>query len=344
MENGGWNPSSPFPPSIPPFPSSPFPPKAVAQRDALGDALVRLGKEYPNLVVLSPDVSPSTRTIKFKAAYPDRFVCTGIAEQNTLSIAAGLSTTGWLPLVAGYAIFVGGKAWEPMRNSIAYPGLNVKIVATHAGINVGPDGVTHQAIEDIALMRAVPGMTVLAPTDAPQVEPALRAALEHHGPVYVRLERVPIPALTDPDAPFAIGDSLTLHKGNDATVFAIGSMVAAALEAAEALAAAGIGVRVVSMVSLKPLDEATVVRAARETGAIVVAEDHNRHGGLGGAVAETLARLAPVPMEQVAVPDVFAESGLAEALRAKYHLTAEDIAHAVRRAIVRRDGMGRRAR
>lgn len=306
-------------------------PQAIAQRDALGDALIRLGAEYPDLVVLSPDVSLSTRTVKFKAAYPDRFVCTGIAEQNTLGIAAGLSTTGWIPLVAGYAMFVGGKAWEPMRNSVAYPHLNVKIVATHGGINVGPDGVTHQCIEDIALMRAVPGLTVLAPTDAPQVEPVLRAALEHHGPVYVRLERAPIPVLTDPQATFSIGDSLTLREGHDATVFAIGSMVAAALEGAEALAAEGVSVRVISMVSIKPLDEAAVIRASRETGAVVVAEDHNCHGGLGGAVAQALARLAPVRMAHVAVPDTFAESGPTEALRAKYHLTAADVAQAVRR-------------
>jgi len=313
----------------------------VAQRDALGDALVRLGEQYPNLVVLSPDVSPSTRAIKFKAAYPDRFICTGIAEQNTLGIAAGLSTMGWIPLVAGYAIFVGGKAWEPIRNSIAYPGLNVKIIATHAGINVGPDGVTHQAIEDIALMRTIPGMTVLVPTDAHQVEPVLRAALEWHGPVYVRLERAPIPVLTDPHTPFAIGDSLTLRDGSDATVFAIGSMVAAALKAAETLAEEGISLRVISMVSIKPLDEVAVVRAARETGAIVAAEDHNRHGGLGGALAETLVRLAPTPMEQVAVPDVFAESGPAAELCARYHLTASDIIEAVRRVIARRDQAGR---
>ena len=311
------------------------PPKAIEQRIALGDALVKLGAEYPDLVVLSPDVSPSTRATKFKAAYPDRFICTGISEQNTLGMAAGLSTMGWLPVVAGYAMFVAGKAWEPMRNSIAYSGLNVKIVATHAGINVGPDGVTHQAIEDIALMRAVPGMVVLAPTDANQVEPVLRAALERPGPVYIRLERAAIPLITQPGAPFTIGESLALRDGNDATIVAIGSMAAIALQGAEMLAGDGIQTRVISMVSIKPLDEEAILRAAQETGAIVVAEDHNRHGGLGGAVAEALARLKPVPMEQVALADVFAESGSVEALRAKYHLTADDVARAVRRAIAR---------
>lgn len=315
--------------------------KNVSHRDALGQAFIKLGKEYPNLVVLSPDVSRSTRAIKFKEAYPDRFICTGVSEQNTLGIAAGLSMEGWIPLVAGQAIFVVGKAWEPMRNSIAYPGLNVKIVATHAGINVGPDGVTHQTVEDIALMRATPNITVLAPTDGNQVLPVLRAALDMYGPVYVRLERAAIPTLTDPDAPFTIGGSLTLREGGDATVIGVGSMVAAALEAAEALDTEGVSVRVISMVSIKPLDEEAVMRAARETGAIVVAEDHSRYGGLGGAVAEVLACYALAPMEQVAVPDVFAESGKADELRVKYHLTAGNIAQAVRRVIARRDELGR---
>jgi len=309
----------------------------MEQRIALGDALVRLGKDYPQLVVLSPDVSLSTRAVKFKAAYPERFICTGISEQNTLGMAAGLSSVGWLPVVAGYAMFVAGKAWEPLRNSVAYSGLNVKVVGTHAGINVGADGVTHQAIEDIALMRAIPGMTVLAPTDANQVEPVLRAALEHNGPVYVRLERAAIPSLTDPGRPFTVGESLTLRDGADATIFGLGGMVAASLEAADQLAAEDIHARVVSMVSIKPLDEGAVVRAARQTGAIVVAEDHNRCGGLGSAIAETLARVLPVPMEQVALADVFAESGPARALHAKYQLSAEHIARAVHAAIARRN-------
>ena len=318
--------------------------RAVAQRDALGDALVKLGEAHADLVVLSPDVAPSTRATKFQAAYPDRYVCTGIAEQNTVGMAAGLSTAGWVPLVAAYAMFLAGKAWEPIRITIGYPKLNVKLVATHAGINVGPDGVTHQATEDMALMRAIPGMTVLVPTDANQVLPALRAAMEIEGPVYVRLERAAIPVLTDPEAPVAVGQSGLLRDGGEATVFAVGSMVAAALEAAEQLAAEGVAIRVVSMVSVKPLDEEAVVRAARETGAVVTAEDHNRYGGLGGAVAEVLGRKAPAPMEQVAIGDVFAESGKAGQLRAKYHLTAEDIAEAVRRAVARRNEHSDRGR
>ena len=312
---------------------------AVTHRDALGEAFPILGREYPDLVVLSPDVSPSTRANRFKAAFPERFVSTGISEQNTLGMAAGFSTSGWIPLVAGYAMFVGGKAWEPIRNSIGYPHLNVKIVATHAGINVGPDGVTHQATEDIAIMRAIPGMTVLAPTDANQVLPVLRAAIEMNGPVYVRLERAPIPLLTDANAPYQIGQSLTLRTGRDATIFAVGSMVAAALNAAQALAADGIETGVISMVSIKPIDVEAIVQAADKTGAVVAAEDHNRHGGLSGAVAEVLAQHCPIPMEQVTVQDVYAESGSAEQLRAKYQLTSNDIANAVRVAIDRRENV-----
>jgi transketolase len=310
--------------------------KKVEQRAVLGDALVKLGSEFPELIVLSPDVSLSTKAIKFKAAYPERFICSGIAEQNTIGMASGLSTMGWIPVVAGYAMFVGGKAWEPLRNSVAYPNLNVKIVATHAGVNVGPDGVTHQAIEDIALMRSIPNMTVLTPTDAYQVESALRAALAIDGPVYIRLERAAVPLLTTPGESFPKGGSLTLRSGRDATVIAIGGMVSAALDAAEILAEEGIQIRVVSMVSIKPLDEGVVVDAARETGGLVVAEDHNRYGGLGGAVAETLARCYPTPMEQVAVQDVFAESGSANDLHSKYGLTALDIELALRRVIQRR--------
>jgi transketolase len=312
-------------------------PTLQEQRVALGDALVNLGREFPDLVVLSPDVSPSTRATRFKAAFPDRFVCSGIAEQNTIGMAAGLSTMGWVPVIAGYAMFVGGKAWEPTRNSIAYSHLNVKIAATHAGIGVGPDGVTHQAIEDLALMRAIPGMTVLTPMDAGQVEPALRAALAIDGPVYIRLERAPMPVLSEVGAPYRIGGSLQLRAGQDAAIIAIGGMAAGALAAAEMLSGEGIQARVVAMLSVKPLDEAAVVAAALETGALVTAEDHNRCGGLGGAVAETLARLAPAPLEQVAVDDTFAESGKAGALYAKYHLTPADIAAAVKRVVARKN-------
>ncbi len=317
------------------------PAKAIEQRGVLGDALVHLGADYPELVVLSPDVSLSTKAIKFKEAYPDRFICSGIAEQNTIGMAAGISTMGLIPVVAGYAMFVGGKAWEPIRNSIAYSHFNVKIVATHSGINVGPDGVTHQAIEDIALLRVIPGMVVLAPTDANQVEPALRAALNITGPVYIRLERAAIPLMTDPDMPVTLGSSLQLREGKDVTIFAIGGMVHQALLSAEELAEEKIESRVVSLYSIKPIDTEAIIRAARETGAIVVAEDHNRYGGLGGAVAEVLALNVPAVMEQVAMQDTFAESGPAKDLYAKFHLTSSDITTAARRAMERRDAARR---
>ena len=318
-------------------------PELRDQRAALGDAFPGLGREFPDLVVLSPDTSRSTGAARFRDAFPGRFLCTGVSEMNTLALAAGLALEGWRPLVAGFAMFVGGKAWEPMRNAIAYPRLNVTIVASHAGINVGPDGVTHQAIEDIALMRAVPGMTVLAPTDANQVLPAVRAALRHDGPVYVRLERSEMPVLTDAEADVRIGQGVVLRDGVDATIVAEGGMVSVSLEAAHALEASGLRVRVISMVSIKPIDSAAIVSASRETGALVAAEDHNRHGGLGSAVAEVLSLHAPAPLEQVAVPDTFAESGEADELREKYGLASRDVVAAVLRCVDRKKaGAGRR--
>ena len=306
------------------------------QRTALGDAFPILGQEFPDLVVLSPDTSRSTGAAKFRDTFPDRFLCTGVSEMNTLGLAAGLALEGWRPLVAGFAMFVGGKAWEPMRNSIAYPRLHVTVVASHAGINVGPDGVTHQAIEDIALMRAVPGMTVLAPTDAGQVLPVVRAALRHDGPVYVRLERAGMPILAGTDADYRIGHSMVIQEGGDATIIAIGGMVAVAVEAARILRDSGLPTRVISMVSIKPIDADAILAASRETGAIVTAEDHNRYGGLGSAVAEVLSARAPAPLEQVALADTFAESGESDELRAKYGLATRDIVAAVQRCVTRK--------
>jgi len=315
-------------------------PEAVEQRAVLGDALVRLGATHPNLVVLSPDVSRSTGAIKFKTAYPERFICTGISEQNTIGVAAGLAMQGWIPLVAAQSIFIAGKGWEPFRQTVAYPHLNVKIVGTHGGINVGPDGVSHQAIEDIAIMRVIPGVVVLAPTDGNQVFSVLRAAIDEPGPVFIRLERSAIPLITREADPIHIGGSNTLVEGNDAAVIAIGSMAVAGVEAANLLAHEGVNVRVISMVSIKPIDEAAIIRSARDTGALVVAEDHNCNAGLGGAVAEVVVRTVPVPIEQVAVRDIFAESGQADELREKYHLTSYDIGRAVRRVMERREQLG----
>jgi transketolase len=314
------------------------------QRTALGEAFPVLGQEFADLVVLSPDTSRSTGAAKFRDAFPDRFLCTGVSEMNTLALAAGLALESWRPLVAGFALFIGGKAWEPMRQCIAYPHLNVTIVATHAGINVGPDGVTHQAIEDIALMRAVPGMTVLAPTDANQVLPVIRAALNHEGPVYVRLERSAMPVITDVQADYRIGEGMVLRDGDDATIVAEGGMVSVSLEAARLLETSGLRVRVISMVSIKPIDAEAIIISSRETGALVAVEDHNRYGGLGSAVAEVLSLSAPAPLELVAVADTFAESGHAGELRGKYGLAPQDVVAAVLRCINRkRAGINGRA-
>ncbi len=312
------------------------------QRRALGEAFPILGNEYPDLLVLSPDTSRSTGAAKFRDALPERFLCTGVSEMNTLAMAAGLALEGWKPLVAGFSMFVGGKAWEPLRNSIAYPRLNVKIVARHAGINVGPDGVTHQMVEDIALMRAIPGMTVLAPTDANQVLPVLRAALDYEGPVYIRLERHPMPMVSDENQKYEIGKALLMRRGNDVTLIGEGSMVFTALEAAAVLAERGVEAEVLSAVSIKPLDNEAVIESARRTGAVVAVEDHNRHGGLGSAVAEVLCLHHPCPVEQVALQDTYAESGSADQLRIKYHLAEVDVVEAVQRVLKRRDSYGSR--
>lgn len=311
--------------------------KRKNQRQALGDAFPILGEEYPDLLVLSPDTSRSTGAAKFRDALPERFLCTGVSEMNTLAMAAGLALEGWQPLVAGFSIFVGGKAWEPLRNAIAYPRLNVKIVATHCGINVGPDGVTHQMVEDLALMRAIPGMTVLAPTDANQVLPVLRAAMDYEGPVFIRLERNSMPMVTDPNERYEIGKAMLMRQGGDVTLIGEGSMVLTALQAAAVLAKQGIEAQVLSAVSIKPLDVTAVVESARRTGAVVALEDHNRHGGLGSAVAEVLCLQHPCPMEQVALQDTYAESGTTDQLRVKYHLAEADVIEAVHRVLARRD-------
>lgn len=313
--------------------------KSASQREALGKALSILGREHNNLVVLSPDTSRSTGALAFKEAYPERFICTGISEQNTMGMAAGLSLMGWMPVVVGFAMFVIGKAWESLRNSVIYPNLNVKIIGTHAGINVGQDGVSHQAIEDIALMRIVPGMKVLAPSDANQVLHVLKASLEIEGPVYIRLEREDLPLLTNPSTDYKIGDSYKLRDGKDATIFAIGGMVPISIQAAEILSKENLQIQVISMVSIKPLDESVVWIAAQQTGAIVVAEDHNLYGGLGSAIAELLIEEPCAPVERIAIQDKFAESGNPDQLRKKYHLAADDIVNATRKAISQKEKM-----
>ncbi len=305
--------------------------KAKSQRNALGEALVCLGDENEKLVVLSPDVGISTRVLIFKSKHPERYFCTGISEQNTVGLASGLASMGWSTVIAAYAMFICGKSWEQIRSSVCYPNLNVKIVATHGGINVGQDGVTHQSIEDIALMRAVPGLTILAPCDANEVLPLLRLALSKEGPVYIRLERESMPIISQSKNSYKIGNSSRLRDGNDITIIAVGGMVWKALEAAEILASEGIQAAVINMYSLKPIDREAIIKAASETKCIITAEDHNRIGGLGSAVAEIIVQSKMVHMEIIAVDDTFAESGKAKDLFEKYHLTVGDIVNSARR-------------
>lgn len=302
----------------------------IATRDAYGKALAKYGAEYPDLVVLDADLSGSTKTGVFAKAFPERFFQMGIAEQDLMGTAAGLAAAGKIAFASTFAIFATGRAWEQIRNSIAYARFNVKVAATHAGLTVGEDGASHQANEDIALMRVIPGMTVVVPADAVETEQAVKALLDYDGPAYLRLGRSKVPVVFDDDYQFVIGKAATLRAGDDVTIIACGIMVEAALTAAEQLAMEGISARVVNMSTIKPLDEEAVLAAARETGAIVACEEHNIIGGLGSAVAECVVRHYPVPMRFVGVKDVFGESGDPETLLKAYGLTAGDIVQAVK--------------
>jgi transketolase len=305
-------------------------------RDALAEALDTAALKHENMVVMTPDLAKSVRIFGFKEKYPDRFVSVGISEANNISVAAGLSTVGYIPVVAAFVMFAVEKPFEQIRNSIAYPNLNVKIVATHGGLCVGMDGATHQALEDIAMMRALPNMSVLVPCDASETIAAVQAALEHKGPVYVRLGRDEAETVFDKEKKVRIGGSDTLCQGRDVTLIACGIMTAKALEAAKQLRAQGVEARVVNMYSVKPLDEQTVIDAAKETGAIVTVEDHSRIGGLGGAVAEVVVREFPACMEQVAVDDQFGESGAPAELFEKYGLSVAGIVKAAQKAVDRK--------
>lgn len=308
----------------------------IATREAYGLALKKLGAENKDIVVMDADLSKSTKTADFAKDYPERFFNAGIAEANMMGTAAGLAAAGKIPFASTFAIFAAGRAFEQIRNSIAYPKLNVKIAASHAGLSVGEDGGSHQAIEDIALMRVLPGMTVLVPADGVETEGAIKAALEIKGPVYIRLGRLAVPQVNADDYSFQLGKAVKLREGKDVTVIALGLMVHLALEAAELLAGQGIQVRVLNMPTIKPLDLAAITQAAQETGAIVTAEEHSIIGGLGGAVAEALAESVPVPMERVGVKDTFGESGTPQALLEKYGLTSAAIVAAVEKVIGRK--------
>lgn len=307
-----------------------------ATRDAYGEALKELGAVYPGLVVLDADLSASTKTQDFAKVYPERFFDCGIAEGNMMSVAAGLAAAGKIPFASTFAIFGAGRAYEQIRNSICYPNLNVKVALTHAGLTVGEDGATHQMLEDIALMRVLPNMTVIVPADAAETRAAVRWAAAHHGPVYIRMGRAKCDDITDPEAVFTPGKAAVLRKGYDITIMACGIMTAKALAAADILKGAGITARVINMSSIKPIDEETIIKAAAETGAIVTAEEHSVRGGLGSAVAEVVVKHAPVPMAMIGVEDRFGESGKADDLLKVYGLTAAHIAETALRLYKRK--------
>ncbi|HIR28517.1 MAG TPA: transketolase family protein [Candidatus Choladousia intestinigallinarum] len=295
--------------------------KKIATRESYGNALVELGKEHDNLVVLDADLAGATKTGTFKKAFPERHIDCGIAESNMMGIAAGLATTGKVPFASTFAMFAAGRAYEQVRNSIGYPHLNVKIGATHAGISVGEDGATHQCNEDMALMRTIPGMTVVCPSDDVEAKAAVKAAYEHEGPVYLRFGRLAVPVINNnPDYKFELGKGVLLREGTDVTLIATGLCVNSALEAAEMLAKDGVSARVVNIHTIKPLDVELVVESAKATGKVVTVEEHSIVGGLGGAVCEALAENAPTPVLRIGVKDVFGESGPATALLAKYKL------------------------
>ncbi|HHY06844.1 MAG TPA: transketolase family protein [Clostridia bacterium] len=310
--------------------------KKIATREGYGKALAKLGAEYENMVVLDADLSKSTRSYEFCKHYPERFFNMGIAEQNLMGVAAGLAATGKIVFASTFAIFATGRAFEQIRNSIAYPRLNVKIAASHAGLTVGADGASHQALVDMSIMRSLPNMTVIAPADVVEAEKAVSAVAEYEGPVYLRLGRAAVPVIYDENHKFQIGKASQLREGHEATIIACGIMVPESLQAAAELAEEGIIVRVINMATLKPLDQEMVLRAAKETGAIVTAEEHSIIGGLGSAVAEVLVENYPVPMERVGVKDVFGESGEPEQLLKKYGLTVQEIKEAVYRVLPRK--------
>ena len=308
----------------------------MSMRDAFGQTLIELAKERDDFVVLDGDVAGGTGTHVFRQAFPDRFIQCGIAEQNMMSMAAGLSTTGIIPIVTCYAVFASMRAIEQARNSIAYPDFNVKIAASHLGVDVGPDGATHQAIEDIAIYRAIPNFKVISPADPVELAKALSVVLDVKGPVYLRTGRSPLPSFMDESQDFEMGKAVLLREGRDATIIAVGVMVHRALKAAEILEKENILCSVINMSTIKPLDSAAIIEAAKKTGAIVTAEDHNIIGGLGGAIAECLAGHCPVPLERVGIRDTFAESGEPYDLAVKYRLIPEEIVTACEKAVLRK--------
>ena len=310
--------------------------QAVSVREAYGKILLELGMENQDIVALDADLSRSTMTRFFAREFPDRFFDCGIAEQNMVGIAAGLAASGKIPFASTFAVFAAGRCFDQIRMSVAQPGLNVKLVASHGGISVGEDGTSHHSIEDLALVGSLPGFTVIVPADAIETTQAVKAAAAHLGPFYIRLCRPKLPLVYTEDYRFNLGKAVVMRQGGDATIIAIGLMVKAALEAAQNLEGEGIDCRVLNMSTLKPIDEAAITQAAAETGAIVTAEEHLEHGGLGSAVARVVAGHQPVPMALVAIKDTYAKSGKPAQLLEKYGLTAKDIEQAVKSAVARK--------
>ena len=300
--------------------------KKIATRESYGNALAELGKEHEDIVVLDADLAAATKTGVFKKAFPERHIDCGIAECNMIGVAAGLAATGKVPFASSFAMFAAGRAFEQVRNSVGYPKLNVKIGATHAGISVGEDGATHQCNEDIALMRTIPGMVVINPSDDVEAKAAVKAAYEHQGPVYMRFGRLAVPVINDnEDYKFELGKGVVLREGKDVAIIATGLPVANCLEAAEKLAAEGIDAKVINIHTIKPLDEELIVAAAKETGKVVTVEEHSVIGGLGSAVCDVLCEQAPTKVLKIGINDTFGESGPAVELVKKYGLDADSI-------------------
>ncbi|AKA71523.1 transketolase family protein [Clostridium scatologenes] len=306
----------------------------IATREAYGKALAKIGQENENIVVLDADLSKSTKTAEFKKVCPERFINMGIAEGNMMAVAAGMSTCGKIPFVSSFAMFAAGRAFEQIRNSICYPKLNVKICATHAGITVGEDGASHQSVEDVSLMRSIPNMTVICPSDAVETEAVIKAVSELKGPCYVRLGRSGVPVINDrPDYKFELGKAVTLREGKEATIIATGIMVDAALEAYNTLSEEGIKVKIVNIHTIKPIDKDAIINSARETGVVITAEEHSIIGGLGSAVCEVLSENLPTPVVRVGIKDTFGESGKPVELLKAYGLTSDDIVKAVKKGL-----------
>ena len=308
----------------------------IATRQAYGDTLVELGEKNKDIVVLDADLSKSTTTAKFGKKFPERFFNMGVAEANMMNTAAGLATCGKIAFVSSFSIFATGRALEQIRNTICYSGLNVKIVATHSGVSVGPDGASHQCIEDISLMKTIPTMTVVEPCDAVETRKAVLAAVAHKGPIYIRLGRAAVPVITKKEDPFSIGKASVLRGGKDVAIVACGALVANSLTAADVLSKEGIEAMVVNMHTIKPIDQEILVKVAKQVNAVVTAEQHVLDGGLGSAVATVLARNYPVPVEMIGIDNRFGQSGEPDILFKEYHLLPEDIVVAAKRAIERK--------